>query len=152
MPSACTCIYFITVSSCLNGMVHLVGGPTPYAGRLEICNDEQWTTVCGDNFRTTSASVVCKQLFGENASKCIDSIKLCIKQIYSNAYLFIVGAVWNEYYYQLFGQGSSSSILDDLICTGSESSISQCSYTEVRDFSAAGCYHNRDVEMICYGI
>ena len=63
-----------------------------------------------------------------------------------------VGAVWNEYYYQVFGQGSSSSILDDLICTGSESSVNQCSYREVRDFSAAGCYHNRDVEMICYGI
>ena len=63
---------------------------------------------------------------------------------------FTLGAVWTRTEY--FGQGSSTSILDDLSCTGSESSISQCTYTEVRDFRAAGCYHNRDVVMVCYGI
>ena len=149
------------MSSCLHGTVRLVGGVTPYAGRLEICNNGQWATVCSDNFESVSALVVCKQLLGENASEFIDQIKAMtfyetemvshtLYRSFSNISIHILGAVWNRTQY--FGHGSSNSILQDLTCTVSETSISQCTYTEVRDFSAAGCYHHEDVQVLCYGI
>ena len=130
-----------------------MGGATPYAGRLEICHNGQWATVCNNHFTSVSASVICKQLLGENASKLINLALslICTGQSVMLIFFSIVGAV-ESLYTQHFGQGSSSSILDDLVCTGTESSISQCTYTVVRDFSAAGCYHSHDVQMICYGI
>ena len=149
-----------SVSSCLHGMVQLAGGATPYAGRLEFCNNGQWATVCSDNFGSVAALVVCKQLLGENASKLLNLIMYQQKcphiMIYDTGHsgmlIFIfIGAIWSRSR-RVFGQGTTNSILDDVTCTGSESSISQCTYTEVRDFSAAGCYHSDDVEMICYGI
>ena len=154
---------FHSVSSCLHGTVQLVGGVTPYGGRLQICNNGKWATVCSTNFGSVSASVICKQLLGENASKFIFQIKIMIyetEMVSHNIIIrhsviltfmsFTLGAVWTHIQY--FGLGSSTSILDDLTCTGTESSISQCTYTEVRDFRAARCYHYRDVMMVCYGI
>jgi len=42
--------------------VRLVGGTTANQGRVEICYDNQWGTVCGDAFTSIDARVVCRQL------------------------------------------------------------------------------------------
>ena len=47
---------------CNNGDVRLVGGFSPYNGRVEICYRNQWGTVCDNSFTSTDARVVCKQL------------------------------------------------------------------------------------------
>ena len=69
----------------------------------------------------------------------------------ANIQIIFIGAVWNSSVSHYFGLGSSTSILDDLSCTGTESSISQCTYTELKDFADAGCHHYDDVGVICYG-
>ena len=47
---------------CNTGDTRLVGGSDQYEGRVEICINDQWGTVCDDGWSSNDASVVCKQL------------------------------------------------------------------------------------------
>jgi deleted-in-malignant-brain-tumors protein 1 len=47
---------------CTDGDIRLVGGTTQYEGRVEICMNRVWGTVCDDFWGTPDASVACKQL------------------------------------------------------------------------------------------
>ena len=39
-----------------------MGGSSQYEGRVEVCINDQWGTVCDDSWDRTDATVVCKQL------------------------------------------------------------------------------------------
>ena len=48
--------------SCTSGGVRLVDGFSSYDGRVEICYNNQWGTVCDNSFTNIDARVVCRQL------------------------------------------------------------------------------------------
>ena len=50
------------ISGCSNGTIRLLGGNTVHEGRVEICFDNIWGTVCDDGWSTLDARVVCRQL------------------------------------------------------------------------------------------
>ena len=51
---------------CYNGEVRLVNGSQSYKGRVEVCLNEVWGTICADigpwDWSSTEADVVCNQL------------------------------------------------------------------------------------------
>lgn len=49
----------------------MVDGATAFEGRLEICINGTWGTVCNDEFDTTAAMVVCRQLGVQESGKSI---------------------------------------------------------------------------------
>lgn len=53
-----------------NGTVRLVGGLGPHEGRVEICKNGEWATICGGLFwNHMDASVICRQLGYPTQSK-----------------------------------------------------------------------------------
>ena len=48
--------------TCSTGALRLVGGSSLSEGRVEICNDNVWGTVCDDFWGTVDANVACGQL------------------------------------------------------------------------------------------
>ena len=63
MPDGFNLNEFLTLTVCMNnGELRLSGGSTAMQGRVEICWNGVWGTVCDEQFDSTEAQVVCAQL------------------------------------------------------------------------------------------
>ncbi|XP_078614542.1 uncharacterized protein LOC144883781 isoform X2 [Branchiostoma floridae x Branchiostoma japonicum] len=107
-------------STCTPPDVRLVGGSSHHEGRVEIRHHHEWRTVCDDKWNNDSARVVCRQLGYPDAAEA-------------------KGAAY-------FGQESGTIGLDDVQCTGNETSLFEC---EHRGWGVSNCGHQEDAGVIC---
>lgn len=56
------CTVPVMASNCSNGSVRLAGGLNVREGRVEVCYNNQWGSVCDDNWDSNDARVACRQL------------------------------------------------------------------------------------------
>lgn len=55
-------LMLLYLSVCSSGDIRLRDGNNPYEGRVEVCVNEIWGTVCDDLWSGADARVVCRQL------------------------------------------------------------------------------------------
>ena len=119
----CSCLYTVAVRNtvCHPGSIRLRGGPN--SGRVEICHNNIWGTVCDDAWDHTDASVACRQLgfsaVGARAftSGCDDGCERCV-------------CIW----------------LDNVRCTGTEARLIDC---PARPIGEHNCVHSEDAGVRC---
>ena len=55
-------VLFVLPLGCTTGVVRLTDSSYTNRGRVEICVNNTWGTVCDDDFDSSDARVVCRQL------------------------------------------------------------------------------------------
>ena len=78
---------FLVIEDCSNGQPRLIGGVSPSQGRVEVCINNTYGTVCDDHWDELDAKVVCSQLNLSSTSKgfgCVgvDTIMIFISQMW----------------------------------------------------------------------
>ncbi|XP_029949272.1 deleted in malignant brain tumors 1 protein-like [Salarias fasciatus] len=103
----------------VEGAARLFGGNN-CSGTVEIFHSGQWGTVCDDSWDLLDAEVVCRQLG--------------------------CGRVLSAPTGARFGQGSGPIWYDDVMCTGSETKLSECWHPGI---GSHNCGHSEDAGVIC---
>ena len=132
------------VDYCYTGVMRLVGGDTEAEGRLEICINNRWETVCDNVWTDNHTAVVCRHL-GFN-----DNIGGTHKQSIATLVVYLgntsTGSGSTYYTSERFGEGTGPIFIDYINCTGSEPGIwEKCSHFT----HYYGCSHNDDVGVQC---
>ena len=55
-------VLFPVILGCTEGDIRLLEGPSRREGRVEVCRNNMWGSVCDDGFGTDDARVICRQL------------------------------------------------------------------------------------------
>lgn len=139
------------MATCSDGDVRLIGGITTYEGRLEVCLNRAWGSVCAGRiyswswwwwnnhyWDTSDSNVVCRQLGHMGLGKLFAQIPHS-----TNTY---IGSVAHVSHY---GHGVGPIFMSNVHCSGTESKITDCSYTPAAVTSI--CSHSKDVGVKCEG-
>lgn len=55
-------LFILVIVGCTTGDIRLADGSNANEGRVEVCSNNVWGTVCDDLWSATDAAVACRQL------------------------------------------------------------------------------------------
>ena len=128
------------MGDCENGHIRLVEGSTQYEGRVEVCMNHIWGTVCSSMWGTLNSNVVCKQLGHMELGTMINDLAIITIYTPTGSVTYINASQ--------FGQGTSPILMSGVDCSGQESNLLECLY---QPFSNSLCTHYHDVGIKCEG-
>ncbi|XP_025100418.1 deleted in malignant brain tumors 1 protein-like isoform X2 [Pomacea canaliculata] len=102
-------------------MTARLAGGTSQAGRLEIFFNGEWSTVCNKQFGQEEAEVACRMMGFKSGGAAAVSPRL-------------------------YGQVSGHILLNNVVCQGTETSLTQCQHSGLY---TNACNHSRDVGVVC---
>ena len=118
-------------SNCTTGSLRLVNGSSDNEGRIEICIDGAWMSLCSNYWNSENAQVACHQLgyskYGEREEQ--REFTMHKKEKINHCFIIVVGSV--AYSDGQFGSGSGSVFLY-VNCRGTESNLLDCSHSFIR--------------------
>ena len=134
------------LAPCTNGQIRLVGGVVIHEGRVEVCIDNQWGTVCDDSWDTDDSTVVCRQL-GFSTTGTVPTFRADFHPLM----LLIVHTSLPDavpFLNSQFGSAISSVPIyyDNVACLGTESYLANCPRA-----SSVSCTHSEDAGVRCQG-
>ena len=132
--------------NCADGELRLIGGSSSQEGRVEMCYERQWGTVCDDYWGTNDAKVACRQLGFSSLGKSVNTPFAVTTQ--RQTWFSTSGALHHTNAH--FGRGTGIILLDNVACTGGESRLLDCSNSGVGVYSS-NCDHGDDAGVICNG-
>ncbi len=62
-------VFYIIIIDCTDGVLRLVDGSSYNEGRVEVCSNGRWGTVCNDGWTEREVSLVCSRLGFPTLSK-----------------------------------------------------------------------------------
>ncbi len=118
--------------------MRLVGGTSNLEGRVEICLNDEWGTVCDQMWNFNDSSVVCRQLgLAFNGMRCFK------KTFSGDFYTFFIVDKESEV---SISQGTGRIWLDNVQCAGNEGALMNCAANSSGNHS---CTHSQDVGVKC---
>ena len=128
---------------CSDGDIRLQGGAAPNEGRVEICSNSIWGTVCDDLWDTADANVACRQLgFSPTGLFCAYDFTYQYGSV--TIHFFLTGATALQR--APFGRGTGPILLDNIGCSGSETQLVDCINSGI---GIHNCDHIEDAGVVC---
>ena len=134
------------MSSCTTGDVRLQDGPNVREGRVEICINNAWGTVCNNQFGVEDATVTCIQMNFSSEGKHLSCIE------YSRLYIVLgTGArVVRTNSISLHGSPDTPIFLQGLGCQSlKHNNLLDCEATAI---GITKCSHEQDAVVHCEGM
>ena len=113
----------VLAEQCVEGHTRLQGGTAANSGRVEICSNNVWGTVCDDLWASVDANVACRQLGFLDTG----ATALTLENVPDGT-----GQIW----------------LDNVECLGTELRLIDCPANAI---GTHNCVHHEDAGVVCVG-